>query len=184
MIEYKMSYRSKEELSDILYNLSLDMKKHHKNGEYITDFSPRTISICWTNHSSAFFTKYTRFSQMSLTDIVELKISNIRMLALLAFCLFLDDYDLENGLLNFEVVKNNIQNNLNLFLERDRNYYKDIFTNEKINYYCDYVNSVLGDSIVDKKNNYNSMGMVSIVLLISSILSTVTILGFIYFFIK
>ena len=45
-----------------------------RNGEYITDFSPRTISVCWTNNSDVYFTKYQRFGNIALSNIIDMKI--------------------------------------------------------------------------------------------------------------
>ena len=115
------------------------MKRHHHNGEYITDFSPRTISVCWTNNSDVYFTKYQRFGNIALSNIIDMKISNIRMFANLAFCLFNREYNLESGLIDVNVLRESILKNLDVFLDSDKDYYKSIFDNDNIYYYCDYI---------------------------------------------
>lgn len=156
LIDYRKSYRSKEEIRNILYSLSKDMKKHHQNGEYISDFSPRTISVCWTNSTDVLFTKYRRFGQIPLSDVIDLKINDIKKFALLSFCLFLDDYNLENGFLNMEVVKNSIEDNLNIFIESDRDYYKNVFKSDKLFYYNDYIDERVNLTKIDNIDNDSS----------------------------
>ncbi len=185
LIEYRRSYRSKEEIRNILYNLSKDMKRHHQNGEYIDDFSPRTISVCWTNPTDVVFTKYRRFGQIPLSDIITFKINDIKKLSLLAFCLFLDDYDLENGLLNMDVVKNSIGDNLNIFIDIDRDYYKSVFSSGNMFYYCDYVDGRISKLEDNNKNSTmnSELGVASYVILFS-IMSLTLIMMLLFFSIK
>lgn len=181
LIDYKKSYRSKEELRNILYNLSKDMKKHHQNGEYVYDFSPRTISVCWTNPTDVVFTKYKRFGHVGLSDIIMFKVNDIRKLALLAFCMFLDDYNLENGYLNIDVVKDSILDNLNIFMAIDRDYYRSVFFSDNMFYYCDYVDGKFSKPDNDNTSVNSELGAVSYILLFSTM--SVTILFMVFLFV-
>ena len=139
---YRNSYRNNKELMMVLYYLSRDMKRHHKNGEYITDFSPRTVSVCWTNSSDIYFTKYQRFGNIALSKIIDIKINNIRMFAILAFCLFNRKYNLESGLIDVNNFREKFLNNLDDFFDNDKDYYRLIFETDSICYYCDYIDKV------------------------------------------
>lgn len=185
LIQYRGSYRTKEELRNILYNLSKDMKRHHQNGEYIYDFSPRTISVCWTNPGDVIFCKYKRFGQVPLSDIITLKVNDIKKLALLAFCMFLDDYNLENGLLNIDVVKNSVEDNLSIFLDIDRDYYRSVFSSDNMFYYCDYVDGKISSSKENSQiSNLNGeLGVASYVILFS-IMSFTMIVMLCFFAVK
>lgn len=133
-----------EEKRYFLMQLDLCMKRYHQHGFLITSFNPRDI---YYENDILYFDKVAPFSPMNSNSREEGILNNIAGLSNLAFCSYLPDYDLKNGLLNLDVVSDGIDRFDGIFNEVDFKYYKSVFDGYKnkklpdIPYYYDYVDT-------------------------------------------
>lgn len=120
------------------------LKKLHEKNMMVTDFSPNKICYqdgFYTFEDVEFITDYYANDR----DVAIF--SNILALCNLAFCSYLPDYQLNQGMLNFEVISNNFDNFVSYLPEEDRDYYRgvlvDSYKRGKIDghtlYYSDHI---------------------------------------------
>lgn len=147
LLQFFKSYPDdKEKRQNIFICLDRDMKKHHKNGERITSFDPRTIRVTWTNQSDVHFNQYESLSASgshSIEEVLSLKEKDIETYAVLMFCSYLPYYDFEqvsspSSLLNAEVVAQNFDDNAGFLPEEDVPYLRSVLVDHQTHYYSDY----------------------------------------------
>ena len=141
LIDFEISNKSMEYKREFIYALSYSMKKIHESGGCIENFEPKNIYV-------DVATRMPSFSSLSLLskygDIESIKQADVVALSNLALCLYLDQYDLNSGLLNLNVLVSNFDNLKSYFPEEDVDYYSDIFRtgfreDNEIKYFCDYI---------------------------------------------
>lgn len=126
------------------------LKKLHDKNMIVTDFSPNKIYYQDNYYS---FERVSLISDYYANNKDIAIFSNVLALANLAFCSYLPDYNLSNGMLNFDVICDNFDNFAGYLPEEDRDYYRgvlvDSYKKGKIDghilYYSDY--------IINKKNS-------------------------------
>lgn len=137
--------------------MDIMLKKLHESGFMVTDFNPNKI---YYQDGYYAFGDVSLISDYYVNSKEVAVFSNVLALANLAFCSYLPDYQLANGILNFDVICDSFDNFLNFIPEEDRNYYKgilvDSYNRGKIDgntlYYSDYVIG-LGKDNVGTANN-------------------------------
>lgn len=125
--------------------LDKKMKKHHHDGEIITDFRPRTIQLGWSNHQDARFTKYINYKSlgvMELEKIVMLKQDNIHTFAMMMFCSKLDGFQWDYFPMDKNVVAESFQNFTYLFNERELPYLQAVLVQKQYSYYSDFISNI------------------------------------------
>lgn len=142
IIDYGISSRSVEEKREFLYNLDYQLKYIHEHDGYIRNMDPRNIYIDDDNHFP-FFEDIYSISKSGFEDPNEIKIVNLLWLADLAFCLYLPEYHLENGLFSLDILSNNFEQLKTYFPDKDVNYYRGVFSNiNTISYFSDYFQKI------------------------------------------
>lgn len=124
--------------------LDMMMKRLHDNNLMITDFNPSQIYL---QDGIYFFGKVSPISDYYSDNKENAILRNVLGLSNLAFCSYLPDYNLGQGLLSYNVVNQNFNNFASYFPEEDRAYYKtilvDSFASKKLPndtvYYSDYI---------------------------------------------
>ena len=124
--------------------MDMMMKRLHERNLMITDFNPSQIYFQDGIYS---FEKVDSINDYYSDNKENAILRNILGLSNLAFCSYLPDYKLEQGLLSYEMVHQNFNNFASYFSEEDRDYYKSIFIDcydskklpSDIVYYSDYV---------------------------------------------
>lgn len=127
--------------------MDIMLKKLHEKNMMVTSFQPHDI---YFENGFYSFEKVSPITNYYAKDKEEAILRNLLGLSNLAFCSYLSDYRLEQGLLSYEVVSNHFQSFANIFNEEDRNYYKtilvDCYQSGKLSqncvYYSDYIINV------------------------------------------
>jgi len=149
IVDFNLSSMSMEYKREFFYKLDLVMKQLHENGSYVTDFSPNSILIDEVTRIPSF-TQISTFSS-SYVDPRDLKKANMLWLADLAFCSYLPEYSLSQGLLNPEVLSLRFSDFQEYFPEDDVEFYRDVFNvdfaddSTPVIYYSDYINKKTGN---------------------------------------
>lgn len=133
------------------------LKKLHEKNMMVTDFSPDKI---YYQDGYYFFDSISSISSYYSSSKDVAIFSNVLALCNLAFCSYLPDYQLNQGLLNLDVICDNFENFSNYLPEEDRKYYKgilvDSYNKGKVEgnalYYADYVIE-LGHNNSSNSNN-------------------------------
>lgn len=120
------------------------LKKLHEKNLMVTDFSLNKIYYQDGYYS---FEDVSLISDYYANNRDAAIFSNVLALANLAFCSYLPDYQLNQGMLNFDVISSNFDNFASYLPEEDRDYYKgilvDSYQNGKVDghtlYYSDYI---------------------------------------------
>ena len=120
------------------------LKKLHEKNLMVTDFSLNKIYYQDGYYS---FEDVSLISDYYANNKDVAIFSNVLALANLAFCSYLPDYQLNQGMLNFDVISSNFDNFASYLPEEDRDYYKgilvDSYQNGKVDghtlYYSDYI---------------------------------------------
>ncbi len=203
IVEFGISSMSMAYKREFLYRLDCMVKEIHENGGYVVTFDPNMIYI-GENTRVPMFSEVRPFFQ-DQEDQQKLKAANLLWLADLAFCLYLPDYDLKNGLLNPEVISMYFRDFQGYFPEEDVDYYASIFQLDyslptlPIQYYSDYVDqkmnsdtgnnysatkaytkSTLAGRLLSEKN-MNNTGYANYILM-TSIVGSLLLLGILFFF--
>ena len=156
IVDFGLSSMSMEYKREFFYKLDFAMKQIHESGGYVSDFNPNHIYIDDMTRTPSFDSIYP-FSY-TYSDINDLKKANMLWLADLAFCTYLPDYDLSNGLLNPEVLSSRFDDFKEYFPEDDVDYYRNIFTMDYsdssvlVAYYSDYINKKMENGSITSSN--------------------------------
>lgn len=148
MIDFSLSSMSQDYKRNFFYQLDKQLKQIHEAGGVVRNFSPQTITIDEETRVPSFPVVYPSSKLFyDQEDAQDAKLSDIRMLAILAFCTYLagdsGEYHLEDGLLQFDVLANNLDFMKEYFPEEDWDYYQTIFSSSVPMtgslYYSDYI---------------------------------------------
>ncbi|MBE6146801.1 MAG: hypothetical protein E7168_00540 [Firmicutes bacterium] len=157
IVDFKLESMSMDYKREFFYKLDMMLKEIHTSGGYVMDFSPKSIYVSDITRIPAF-TSISSF-QNTYINPDDVKRANLLMMADLAFCCYLPEYSLDNGLLNPEVLATGFDNFKSYFPEEDVEYYKSIFEldyaddNAPILYYSDYINQKKSSSSNEQKNS-------------------------------
>lgn len=144
LIDMNFEHFSKEKKREAFVLMDIMLKRMHNSNLMVQNFDPKKITY---QDGFYYFENVSLISNVSAESKEEAILKNVLGLANLALCSYLEDYKLENGLLNYEVISDNF-NALETFLpEEDRAYYKSLLvdsykshrlSNDTI-YYSDYI---------------------------------------------
>ena len=137
--------------------LDIAMKKLHEEGKMVTSFDPKNIYF----QDGIYFYKYTADISPVLVDSKDAAVlHNVIGLSNLAFCTYLPNYDLKNGLMNPSVIRSNYRQYESVFSPEDKEYYRSVLVDSfengnlpKIPYYYDYIANNLKDSDLSDRSN-------------------------------
>lgn len=155
-MNFKKLSASDKRVAFVLMDVML--KKLHEKNLMVTDFNPSKISFQDDYYIFQDVVPITNYYADNKEEAIR---RNILGLSNLAFCSYLPDYQLSNGLLSYEVISNHYDDFASIFMEQDRKYYKSILVDSyKSNklpseyiYYSDYVKTLKNDSSMDKGAN-------------------------------
>lgn len=156
IVDFNLSSMSMEYKREFFYKLDWAMKQIHESGGYVSDFDPNHIYVDQETRTPSFESIYP-FSY-TYSDSKDLKKANMLFLADLAFCTYLPEYNLRNGLLNPEVLSSRFDDFSEYFPEEDVDYYRSIFTmdysddNIPVVYYSDYINKKMENGSITSSN--------------------------------
>lgn len=133
-----------EEKRAALVIMDVSMKRLHQHGLMVTDFNPSQI---YYENGLYFFKKVSPISDYYIDNKEKAVFRNVLGLSNLAFCSYLPEYNLNNGLLSYDVIHQQFQNFSNYFPKEDVDYYKNIFIDSyndrkllgNVVYFSDYV---------------------------------------------
>lgn len=147
LVDYGISTKTVEEKRQFLFNLDYQLKYIHDNDGYVREVDSNNIFVD-INNGFPYFEEIFSISKGGFDDPNEIKKVNLLWLANLAVCLYLPEYNLENGLMSLDVLVNNFDKIKSYIPTEDLDYYHDVFTNSNsIMYYSDYI---------QKQNNSSS----------------------------
>lgn len=152
IIDFGLSERTNDYKRNFFYKLDAQLKRIHQSGGIVRNFNPQSVFIDEETRTPSFQVVYP--SSTAFFDGEDLKraqIEDIEMLSSLAFCVYLSDgqsgYNLENGLLQFSILKNNMDFVTTYFPEEDMEYYSQVFNGmEEAVYYSDYIDHKMSQS--------------------------------------
>lgn len=152
-----------EEKRAVIALLDVMMKRLHKKNLMVNDFNPANI---YYQDGIYFFDKVVSISSFSANNKEEAVFMNILGLADLAFCSYLPDYHLEEGLLSYGVISENFNSFASYLPEEDRSYYKAVLVegyqngkaSSNISYYSDYL--IKDHNVNSSKGNKSSLAYV------------------------
>lgn len=144
LAEYLSSYRSIYEKRKVFYAISKEMHRIHNNGEYITNLSYQSISVCFTNPTDIRFSFSQKIGQVGIEEVMKIKFSNIKRLAHIAICSFLDNFDYRGALLNLEVLKKELNQIRLCYHLDDFKYFERVLFQDEYLYYDDYIEEIEG----------------------------------------
>lgn len=145
IIDFGLSDRTNDYKRNFFYQLDAQLKRIHRNGGIVKNFNPQSIFLDEETRIPSFQAVYPNSNTFfDRDDLKRAQIGDIQMLSSLAFCVYLSDgqsgYNLENGLLQFDVLKNNMDFVTTYFPEEDMEYYNQVFHDkEEPIYYSDYI---------------------------------------------
>ena len=160
IVEFGLSSMSMDYKREFLYKLDSMLKEIHESGGFVTSFDPNTIYIT-EDTRMPMFSSIRRFLPNE-EDQQNIKVANLLWMADLAFCLYLPDYNLENGLLNPEVISMYFHDFKGYFPEEDVDYYASIFQldyslpNLPVQYFSDYIDRKMSSNQASMYSNQES----------------------------
>ena len=156
IIDFGLSERTNDYKRNFFYQLDAQLKGIHQSGGIVRNFSPQSVFVDEETRTPSFQVVYPSSNLFfDSEDLKRAQKEDIEMLSALAFCVYLSDgqsgYNLENGLLQFSVLQNNMDFVATYFPEEDMEYYNQVFNdmNEPV-YYSDYIDH--------KMNQTSSLG--------------------------
>lgn len=144
LAEYLSSYRSIYEKRKVFYAISKKMHQVHNNGEYISNLSFQSISVCFTNPTDIRFANYKKIGQVSIEEVMKIKFENVKKLAHLAVCSYLDNFDYRGAVLNIEVLKKEFNQLKHCYHLDDLKYFEKVLFGAEYLYYDDYIEDLEG----------------------------------------
>lgn len=144
LLDINFKQFSTEEKRAALVMMDLMLKKLHQSNLMVSDFSPSQI---YYEDGIYSFNKVSPISDYYIDNKEKAVLRNMLGLSNLAFCSYLPDYDLKNGLLSYDVINQNFNEFSGYLPDIDREYYKSIivdsYNNKKLVndnvYFSDYV---------------------------------------------
>ena len=144
LVDMNFENFSKEKKREAFVLMDLMLKRMHSSNLMIQSIDPKKIIY---QDGFYYFENVSPISNYNSENKDEAILKNLLGLSNLALCSYLDDYKLENGLLNYEIISNNFKALETFIPEEDRIYYKsllvDSYSNHKLPndtiYYSDYV---------------------------------------------
>ena len=179
LAEYLASFRSVSEKRKVFYAAFREMHRLHNNGEYLTKLSFHKVAVCFTNNTDVKFNSYDKIGKMSMEDVMNLKLSNIRMLTHMMMCSFLDSFDYNGQLLDMGVLLSSLDSIKSCYHEDDLKYFKEIMEQDSYLYYDDYINDIEG-IVVDVSNEEGAFANYFL-LVMNLVVIVIGLLGFLYF---
>jgi len=157
LLDINFKNLSLEEKREIFFMLDMMMKRLHERDLMVTDFSASQI---YFQNGIYMYEKVSPISAYYSDNKEHAVLRNILGLSNLAFCSYLPDYRIQQGLLSYDVVHQQFDNFASYLPEDDRSYYKsvlvDSFSSKKLPadtvYYSDYV-------VKQQKTSGNSNGL-------------------------
>ncbi len=143
--EYLSSYRVVSEKRKVFYAISRELHRYHNDGFYILDLSFQTISVCFTNPYDIHFSKIERIGKVPIEEVLKIKQENIKKLCHLMICSYLDSFNYQGSLVDFEVLKNNFTSLGKYYHKDDFSYFEKILFSQEYLYYDDYLQSLDGN---------------------------------------
>lgn len=145
LIDMNFKNMSIEDKRTVLVLLDFSLKRLHLKNLIVTDFDPKNI---YCEDGLYYFGKVTSNPIYYADNMEEAVFKNILSLSNLAFCTYLPDYDISQGLLSHNVVSTYFNSTSSYLPEDDRNYYKSIlvdsYKEKKLIgdsiYFYDYIN--------------------------------------------
>lgn len=135
----------------VLYFTSKRIKEIHNNGGFIPYLNPKTIRISNNQVNNISFINV--HNGKGDPDFEKYKNLNVYEFAMLAFNAYLPGYNIsKNGLLNYDVIRDNFDNFSYIFDNNDINYFREVIVNNNFTYYSDYIDEL------DKNKSGNNMG--------------------------
>lgn len=124
--------------------MDVTMKRLHERNLMVTDFRPNQI---YFQDGIYFFEKVSPINAYYSDNKENAILRNVLGLSNLAFCSYLPNYNLVQGLLSYDVIHQNFNSLLTYFPEEDQSYYKSIFIDSydskklpnDIIYYSDHI---------------------------------------------
>ena len=144
LIDMNFENFSKEKKREAFVLMDLMLKRMHDSNLMVQNIDPKKIIY---QDGFYYFENVSPISNYNSENKDEAILKNVLGLANLALCSYLDDYKLENGLLNYEVISSNFKTLEAFIPEEDRVYYKsllvDSYNSHKLPngtiYYSDHV---------------------------------------------
>lgn len=144
LIDMDFEHFSKEKKREAFVLMDIMLKRMHNLNLMVQNIDPKKITYQDGFYS---FENVSLISDINAENKEEAIFKNVLGLANLALCSYLEDYKLENGLLNYEVISNNFKTLETFLPEEDRIYYRlllvDSYKNHSLPndtiYYSDYV---------------------------------------------
>lgn len=153
IVEFGLHKMSDDYKRNFFYQLDSQLKAIHQNGGIVRNFSPQDIFVDEETRTPSFMAVYPSLKYyFDEEDKKQAQIENVSSLSTLAFCVYLskeeEEYNLNNGLLQFDILKNNLAFTLGYFPEEDREYYLEVFGSdlERPLYYSDYIDKKMASS--------------------------------------
>lgn len=157
IVDFGLPRMSSDYKRSFFYQLDRQLKMIHQNGGIVQNFSPFSIFVDEETRTPSFQAVYpTSRYYFDEEDQKQARVNDIKMLSTLVFCMYLSgeepEYSLGNGLLQFDVLKNNMDFTCTYFPEEDLDYYRQVFSEglEEPIYYSDYIDQ--------KMNSMNTRG--------------------------
>ncbi len=141
--EYLSSYKTDLEKRQVFYAVFEEMHRFHNNGEYLTELSFQTVSVCFTNPTDIHFSHYKKIGTRPIQEVLDLKFQNILLLSQMMISSFL-----ENGtsrMLCLKVIKENLPSLKKFLASDDYPYFERVFLQKEYLYYDDYMRELSGD---------------------------------------
>ena len=110
--------------------MDMKMKKLHDEGKMVLSYEPK--DIYFDSDTKLYdYEKVENISPLIVNSPEDAIVYDVIQLSTLAFCSYLPNYDLKNGLLDSGVISQKFDDFSNMFGEIDRDYYKEVFTNTR-----------------------------------------------------
>ncbi len=134
------------------------LKKLHEKNLMVTNFNPNRI---YYENGYYYFEDVSPITNYYARDKEDAILRNLLGLSNLAFCSYLPEYQLNQGLLSYEVISSHFNSFSHIFVEEDRNYYKtilvDSFQSGRLSkeniYYSDYIIKNNKNGTTNSKNS-------------------------------
>ncbi len=123
--------------------MDITLKKLHDKNMMVTSFEPSKV---YYQDGVYFFESVVPITNYYASNKEEAILRDLLGLSRLAFCSYLPNYSLQNGLLSLEVISNHFQDFSNIFPEEDKRYYQSILVDgyqkrklPEVPYYYEYM---------------------------------------------
>lgn len=152
IIEFGLGKMSTDYKRGFFYQLDAQLKRIHQSGGIVRNFSPQSVYIDEETRIPSFQAIYPNSQYFfDSDDQKRAQVEDVELLSTLALCVYLAgeeaEYNLENGLLQFDVLKNNIDFVTTYFPEEDLDYYKQVFSDSDVPiYYSDFIDQKMRTS--------------------------------------